>query len=350
MLNSAFAVENGHSRRWISRGPLARRRKTGRAFGVEGLESRCLLAAQAFGVFEGALPVSGSAAGVTIEVSKQDFTFNKWGRVVLELVATSANGVPLGIGRRVRPRAERTCESRPPAKAGGSRRWRPGSSRLRSPAAPPGGSYSVDFSLVGDVNGNGVVNRQDIRAIRSRLGVDREEPPLSPGADPFNNNRIGVADLRFARSDLHAGTTLLPLSLGLSASTRRPVQRARWRRRRPVRRRDASITLSERGAVQTGQADSQGKASFSAGLLTGQNTFDAVATDTFGQRVDATASVNARCAFQLSGGGVSTVCRPVDRHAAERLASAFQQLRHGQRQRGQPDQPGRDAVLEPRDL
>jgi branched-subunit amino acid permease len=51
---------------------------------------------------------------------------------------------------------------------------------------------------------------------------------------------------------------------------------------------DTSITLSQAGTVQTGQTDSTGTASFAAGLLTGQNTFDVVASDSFGQRVDAT--------------------------------------------------------------
>jgi hypothetical protein len=81
----------------------------------------------------------------------------------------------------------------------------------------PRASYTVDFSLVGDVNGNGTFDHQDIRAIRSRLGVSARSHRYLPGANLFDKNRIGVADLQFALSDLHAATTLTPLSLSVSA-------------------------------------------------------------------------------------------------------------------------------------
>ncbi len=265
-----------------------RRGKAYRVFLLESLEARSLLTGQAFGVTEGVFPAGGGAAGVTIQVSKNDFAFSDSGRVVLEAVATGGGGAPLAVGSPVA--AKRGTVGLASAAGTG---WRiaslaPGKFTFPISGGAPGASYTVDFSLAGDVNGNGVVNRSDITAVRSRLGVSAGSSRYLPGADSFSNNRIGPVDLRFAALNLHAATSLEPLSLvvgafgsdGTSPLADVVVQS------RP----GATIALSERGTVQVGQADNAGKASFAADLLAGQNTFDVVATDSFGQRVNATAS------------------------------------------------------------
>jgi hypothetical protein len=260
-----------------------------RKFAVELLEERSLLTGQAFAIVEGVFPASGSAAAITIQVSEQDFTLDRSGHVVLEALATANGGAPLSVGSPVS--AIRGTVGHESAAGDG---WRiaslaPGQFTFPIARGTPGASFTVDFSLVGDVNGNGIVDRQDIRAIRSRLGVSVKSDRYLPGANPFDKNRIGMADLLFSLSDLHAGTTLAPLSLSLS-----DVQPTATNPLADVVVQsgpDTSITLTDSGSVQTGQTDSAGQASFAAGLLTGQNTFQAVATDSFGQRVDATQTV-----------------------------------------------------------
>ena len=172
-------------------------------------------------------------------------------------------------------------------RAGESHRFHPDSSRFPSPAAAPGAGYSVDYSLVGDVNGNGVVNRADLRAISSRLGVTTTSHRYLPGADPIANNRIGLADLRVGKLNLGSRTVIKPLSVEASAAT--PAGASPLASVVVQSQPGALITLSERGVVQTGQADSSGRATFAADLLTGENDLKVVATDTFGQRANATA-------------------------------------------------------------
>ena len=271
------------------RSTLVGRGDGARKFAVELLEERLLLTGPAFAIVEGVFPASGGAVAITIQVSKQVFTLDRSGHVVLEALATANGGAPLSVESPVG--AIRGTVGHESAAGDG---WQiaslaPGQFTFSIARGTPGASFTVDLSLVGDVNGNGIVDRQDIRAIRSRLGVSVKSDRYLPGANPFDKNRIGMADLLFSLSDLHAGTTLVPLSLSLS-----DVQPTATNPLADVVVQsgpDTSITLTDLGAVQTGQTDSAGQASFAAGLLTGQNTFQVVATDSFGQRVDATETV-----------------------------------------------------------
>jgi hypothetical protein len=260
-----------------------RRREAARPF-VEGLEQRCLLAGQAFGIIEGVLPASGASASVTIDVSTHDFTLDRSGRVALEFVATADSGAPLTIGAPVGA-VHRTVGPESAAGKG----WRiaslsRGQFTFSIGGAAPGTSYVVDVSLVGDANDSGQVNRNDIRAIRSRLGVTSMGKRYLPGADVLNRGRINSADLSFALSDLGAGTSLVPLSISLGTvqSTSTDPMADVVAQSQP----DSSVSLTERGVtLQTVTTASLGNAVLAAPLLTGQNNFQVVATDSFGQRV-----------------------------------------------------------------
>jgi len=250
---------------------------------------RSLLASAGFAVYDGILPASGAAGTVTIEVSKQEFTSKQRGRVLIELAAATDSGQPLKIGRP-QAGAPRTVGQISASGAG----WRiaalqPGRFTFPVAGGVPGASYTIDFSLVGDVTGKGVVNRGDVRAIRSRLGKGANSPGFLPAADPNHGRRINAADVRLALENLGAATSLEPLSLSLNGTptlTSSPLETVSVQSQP-----GSSITLNERGALQTAQVDSTGTASFKAGLLTGQNAFQVVATDSFGQRVMETASV-----------------------------------------------------------
>ncbi|HEV3311278.1 MAG TPA: glycosyl hydrolase family 17 protein [Chloroflexota bacterium] len=289
MTNATFLSGEAQACRRYPRRSGAWHRRLVRGISLEPLEERALLTGEAFAVIDGNLTASGNSTAVTIEVSKSDFTIPKSGRVVLELVGTDADGASLSIGA---PIAVTKLAKVGRASAAGAG-WRiaslgPGQFTFPISGGVAGAAFTVDFSLVGDVNGNGVVNRADIKAIRSRLGVSAKSRRFLPGADLIPNKRIGAADLRFALSDLNARTSLKPLSLVVGA-----IQPAYSPLAGVVVQAQpgASITLLERGASQTQLADSSGKASFEAGLLTGVNTFDVVATDSFGQRVNTTTSV-----------------------------------------------------------
>ncbi len=262
-----------------------RRHKVRQVPSLEVLEDRSLLAGQAFAVIEGVLSATG-AGTVTIQVSKQNFTPTKSGQVVLELVASTSGGVPLAIGA---PAAATPRTIGHEAAAGGN--WRiaalaPGKFTFPVSGGAAGASYAVDFSLVGDVDHNGTVNSADINAIRARIGVTSKSPRFLPGADLFNQNRISAADLRFALSDQGASTRLKPLSLTVSATYlygSDPFADVIVHSQPNVR-----ITVTERGeTVGTAQIGKNGQATFAADLLTGQNAFDVVATDEFGQQATA---------------------------------------------------------------
>jgi exo-beta-1,3-glucanase (GH17 family) len=289
MTNVVFRALETMSIRRISRKRRVVRHEARRAFALESLEVRSLLTGQGFAVYEGVLPVSGAAGAVTIEVAKQDFTSKQWGRVLIEMDAATNSGQTLEVGR---PEAgePRTVGQISASGAG----WRivslkPGRFTFSVAGGAPGASYTIDFSLVGDVTGQGFVDHGDERAIRSRLGDNANSQKFLPAADPLHSRKIDAADLRLAQENFGAATSLEPLSLssnGTATATSSPLGQL-------IVHSDpgSSITLDERGALQTAQVDSTGSTTFSAGLLTGQNTFQIVATDSFGQRVTETASV-----------------------------------------------------------
>ncbi len=300
----------GSIRRYLGNwGP--RRHKVRQVPRLEVLEDRSPLTGQAFAVIDGVLSATG-AGKITIQVSKQNFTLTKSGQVVLELVASTSGSVPLMIGAPVAA-TPRTIGHE--AAAGGN--WRiaalaPGKFTFLISGGTAGASYTVDFSLVGDVDHNGNVNSADINAIRSRFGVTSKSRRFLPGADLFNQNRISAADLRFALSDLGAATSLKPLSLSAGA--------VRLHGSDPLAdvvvhsQPNVSIVVTERGiAVGTAKIGKTGQVRFAAGLLTGQNVFNVVATDSFGQRATAQDERHAGYRLQLPGSRVSALCRPVDR-------------------------------------
>ena len=247
------------------------------------LEERSLLAGQAFAVVDGVLSPTGTDK-VTIQVSRHDFTLNKSGQLVLELIAATSGGTPLAIGAPV---------ARTPGTVGraaaAAHNWRiaalaPGTFTFAISGGAAGASYAVDFSLAGDVNHNGTVNSTDINAIRSRVGVTSTRPRFLPGADLFQQNRINMADLHFALSNKGAATTLEPLALSTSAD---PPGASDPSANVVVHSLpNAHITITERGVpVGSGQIKKTGAAAFAVDLLAGQNAFGVVATDAFGQRV-----------------------------------------------------------------
>jgi hypothetical protein len=115
-----------------------RHREVARALVVEGLEQRSLLTGPAFGIIYGAFPASGARASVTNDVSTQDFTLDRSGRVDLELVATANGGAPLTIGTPVGALRRTLVRSLRLARDGGLAHWRRGNSRFRSAEAPRG--------------------------------------------------------------------------------------------------------------------------------------------------------------------------------------------------------------------
>ena len=279
---------NALSHRVDPRGSDVRRRKV-RRFSLELLEQRTLLAAKAFALYDGVLPATSGADSLTIQVSKRQFSLGTSGRVDLELTATTETGAPLVIGA---PVAAKPKSVGPESDSGAG--WRiaslgPGRFTFPISGGTAGASYTVNFSLVGDVQGDGVVNQADVKAIRSRLGVGEKGPRYLPGADSIPNNRIGPLDLRLAVLNLHARTSLNPLSL--SATTVQSSGTGPLANLVVQSKPGTSVTLTERGVAQTSVADHSGKATFGAGLLTGTNTFDVVATDSFGQRVTDKATI-----------------------------------------------------------
>jgi kumamolisin len=159
--------------------------------------------------------------------------------------------------------------------------------------------YQVNVSLVGDVDGTFSVTRRDLAQIRSMFGARAASPSYLPAADVNDDGIINRADLKLARQNLGASTSLRPVTLQLGQDLVRSTDSKDpdlYRRIVGATTGGAGVTVSLASISTTGNPvtltpDALGKFASLATALDvpdGPFTVQATATDAFGQRAVAT--------------------------------------------------------------
>ena len=72
------------------------------------------------------------------------------------------------------------------------------------------GDFVLDAYLPGDVNGNGVVARDDLKRIRAVYGSRAGQTKFDPAADVNIDAQVGCFDLKLARDNLGAQAAVVP--------------------------------------------------------------------------------------------------------------------------------------------
>ena len=274
--------------------------------GCEGLEARGLLAA-GLNSFA-AIPI-GAPAGptgttaVAFQVTPGAFTASRTKSVWLRIDDAGADGSagpPLGAvtGTMVTRRGT-VNRGEPTFRLPNNQELvRVGFGRYTlevGPVAPGASAGSVNFALAGDATGAYGVGAGSLAAIRADLGKRAGMAGYNPAADVNGNGVVNAEDLRLARGNLGATTTVRPL--GLSVTTVTTPTGPLLDERTVVVQTGAGAAVSA-AAVETAAvaatADASGSASFQAAALwkadDGSENLSAFevevkATDAFGQSV-----------------------------------------------------------------
>ncbi len=155
------------------------------------------------------------------------------------------------------------------------------------------GAFLTGFYLVGDVNGDGVVQSKDINLVRKALNSKVGETNYSFDADANRDGRVTQQDLRLAQQNLGAKTTVLPLvtaDLDPASDTgaQDRVTSATTATLTGVASANSVIAYSEKdnkSPTVRAQADATGRYSIQVPLVEGSNTFVVTASDAFGQSI-----------------------------------------------------------------
>jgi len=304
--------------------PSRKQSRTRRApsFSIDMLEDRRVMSAgmgSTFAIVPGTIAEAGKASTVEIRLDPTHFTGARGGRMVVGIdVAADPNSTvkPTVVGIRGangRPAAavQHSIYSQAVVKSAklGSPISSAVTSVLRTPKAGQEpitykidvrgqsndvGDYLLGFYLPGDANGDGLVDKNDIQIIGSKLGRQTADDGYAFDADSNRDGKINVMDLRIASQNLGAKTTISPvINVNLDPATDGPMQ-SRITNHRVVRftgatSPDATVTFTEinnnsPGATTT--SDAAGNYSINVQLGDGPNTFRVATSDSFGQTIN----------------------------------------------------------------
>lgn len=288
---------------------------------IDMLEDRRVLSAgmgSTFAIVPGEIAEAGKPSTVEIRLDPTHFSGGRGGRMVvgIDVAADPSSTVKptvVGIrGANGRPAAsiQHSIYSQATIKSAGL--GSPVSSAvttvLRAPKAgrqpvtynvevrgqsDAAGKYLVGFYLPGDASGDGIVDKNDIQLIGSKLGRTTTDDGYSFDADANRDGKIDVKDLRIASQNLGVKTTISPVvNVNLDPATDGPM-RSRITNHRVVRftgatSPDATVTFTEingnsPGATTT--SDATGDYSIEVQLGDGPNTFQVTTADSFGQTI-----------------------------------------------------------------
>jgi hypothetical protein len=161
------------------------------------------------------------------------------------------------------------------------------------------GPFQLGVFLVGDVNGDGKVDRTDLNEIRSLLGKTQNDPGFVLAADPDGDGRIGLRDLALARMNLGASTAVRPLAVSLAIDPASnptvdgiTIQNGVTVDGHTVPGAFVSLDQGAKGSIsQITTADALGAFHFSLTTPVGTTPLLVTATDRFGQQATATLSI-----------------------------------------------------------
>ena len=302
-----------------SRKPSRKRRNV--LFSIDMLEERRVMSAgmgSTFAIVPGSIAEGEKTSTVEIRLNPAHFTGGRGGRMVvgIDVAADPSSTVKptvVGIrGANGRPAASIQHSLYSQAMVKSAKLGSPLSSAvttvLRTPKADQApitynvdvrgqteaaGNYLLGFYLPGDANGDGVVDKNDIQLIGSRLGRQTTDDNYLFDADANRDGKINVMDLRIASQNLGAKTTISPVvNVNLDPATDGPMQ-SRITNHRVVRftgatSPDATVTFTEvnnnsPGATTT--SDATGAYSINVQLGDGPNYFQVTTADSFGQTI-----------------------------------------------------------------
>ncbi len=253
-------------------------------------------------------PMSGGTSAVTFRIQHSDFTMARRGSIWLRLADSSSDvaGPTLGIvtGTTMTPRGLVTSDALTRALPGGQElvKVRYGTYTLSvGPVWPSTPSSSVSFAMAGAAAASSAVDAGSLAVIRSHLGQTAGSPDYVPAADVYNNGVINRADLRLARQNLGARTSVQPLEVGVTVNLT-PIDDLVSNRTISLdsnRHASMSVTMSDPTSGEVGTplyltTDANVPSHVNANDLT--DSYDAFlvtaqASDSFGQFVQVTAQV-----------------------------------------------------------
>jgi hypothetical protein len=158
------------------------------------------------------------------------------------------------------------------------------------------GQFLAGFYLPGDVAGTGTVTKSDIQTIQSLLGKNASDSKYNFEADVNRDGVINGQDLKIAKENLGASTTVSPVvSVNLdpasdpAANRLSPYSTVHFAGATTP---NATITFVDQasGVSTSTTADSSGNYSIIVPLVTGSNTFTVTTLDGFGQSISGSIS------------------------------------------------------------
>lgn len=301
-----------------SKGQSRKSRKPGLA--VDGLEDRRVLSAgmgSTFAIVPGTVAEGNKVSTVDVRLDATHFTPGNRGRITLGIdVAADPNSsvkpvvsaIKSANGRNVPFQHSRYSQALVKAQGLGS----PLSSAVTTTVQVPkagqaaaayqvqvkgltadSGGYLLGFYLPGDVDGDGLVSKDDVASIASKFGRTSTDDGYSFDADANRDGKIDAKDVRLAGQNIGARTTISPVtSVNLDPASDTGIS-DRVTDQRTVKftgaaSPNATITFTEidgksPGGSTTVAAD--GKYSIDVPLGDGSNTFKVTTADAFGQSI-----------------------------------------------------------------
>lgn len=153
------------------------------------------------------------------------------------------------------------------------------------------GQFLVGFYLPGDVNGDGTVDKSDVKALKASYRSDVGDNDYNFNADANRDGRIGQADLSLTKRNLGVSTTVTPAA-SVNLDTSSAVAPNTRVFNLPFARFTGSLTpgavvkfteTSGKSQPVATVADASGNYSILVPLVSGDNTFTVSTLDSFGQ-------------------------------------------------------------------
>jgi hypothetical protein len=295
-----------------------RRRRT-MEFGPEALETRELMTggANTFAIIPGTVDKVNGTSSITFTIDPQHFTLRRHAVTMgVDVVANSSSTIKPLISSVESPHGDivpqtfhsiydphlshlavasgkGTSAVLSPLKLYPHQPTRPISYVVHTDAlGKTSGGYLLGFYLPGDANGDGTVNKTDLKIVKSEMGARAGQANYNFNADANRDGRIGKIDEAFAQENQGVTTNLSPVVSanydsshdvgGLSQRVSSIPQAHFTGTASP----GAMITLSEVHKLvpdTSTTADSTGNYSIVVPLGNGVNTFNMTVRDSFGQ-------------------------------------------------------------------
>lgn len=288
--------------------------------GVDALEDRRVLSAgmgSTFAIIPGKATDAAKPSTVDVKLDPSHFTAGNRGRLTLGIdVAADPNAqakpviaaVKAANGRNMPIQHSRYSRALVKAQNMGSPMSTAVTLTLQAPRAgqapvayqvqvkgmaPESGDYLLGFYLPGDVDGDGVVSKDDAAAIASKFGRTSTDDGYTFDADANRDGKIDGQDLRLAGQNIGARTTISPVSsVNLDPASDTGIS-DRVTDQRVVKftgnsSSGATIHFEEIDGKSTGgttTVGADGKYSIDVPIGDGSNTFKVTTSDSFGQTI-----------------------------------------------------------------